>query len=79
MNAPDQVTADLRRYEAEQDRQQWDEFDWDTEDHIGAVVPFDFIKPIHALLSARVQMKDGPLKEELDNLYRACVTAWGDL
>ena len=78
MNAPDRVTADLRRYQREQDRleQHWQDFDPLCEEHVAAVVPFELVKPIASLFSLRAQ---GFGSEEIEALYRGCKSRWEDL
>ena len=48
--------------------------------HVRAVIPYPLVPAIQALLESRNSMKDGDyLKDELDQLYKACVERWRDL
>ena len=48
--------------------------------HVRAVVPYPLAPSVQVLLEMRNGMKEGDyLKDELDNLYRACREMWRDL
>ena len=79
---PDRLNKDLDRYLRDQELAERfpETFDEWQDDHVGAVVPADLVKPIQALLCMRATLRDGDyLKPELDALYKACVARWEDL
>ena len=46
---------------------------------VGAVVPYELVKPVMELLAWRRVELSPELKKDLDALYRACVDRWRDL
>jgi len=71
-DAPDRVLQPTPEYP--------DHFNEYNESDVRAVVPYELAGPVQDLLEMRNSMKDGDyLKEELDRLYRACVSRWRDL
>lgn len=76
LEAPCRVSADLRRHQREQDQfveQRFDEF---QTEHVAAVVPPELVAPIQALLIARTQVTDEPLRAALDRLHEHCADLW---
>lgn len=77
---PCRLAAGLALFESEMNRLEADHFNEYDEMHVRAVVPYELAKPVQAMLESRNSMKDGDyLKDELDQLYRACVSRWRDL
>ena len=79
---PCRVTKELDRHLRAQELAERfpEEFDPWEQDHVGAVVPADLVKPIQSLLCMRSTLKEGDyLKAELDQLYAACVERWRNI
>lgn len=89
-NIPCRVMADLARHEADLRDAEQPVFDETDEMCVGAVVPFDIVRPVMELLQARRVMKqlkrEGKLDPALewvigdfDALHEGCLRIWKDL
>lgn len=88
---PCRVAGDLRRHQAEQADVIAERFDEYLEEHVGAAVPIELVKPVMHLLQTRraietLERTEGfdkasvldALRPELDALYTACMLRWRD-
>ena len=94
MNAPCRVMADIAAHESSLRDAEQDFFDDADEMKVGAVVPYEMVKPILDLLAIRHAIKTTKrehfteeerekffqvIREDLDKLYVACVDRYRDL
>lgn len=93
MNAPCRVMVDLANHEYDA-RLERDTFDGEDEMKVGAVVPYELVKPVVELLALRRAIKTTKREhfteverekffevacEDLDKLYQACMERYRDI